>query len=132
MTPFQLITIPIAVGLAALSLRRLLRGDRPRWMLLSRLVVFAAAAAAIWNPEITNRVARALGIGRGADLLIYVVAVTVIVGFFYLYQANRRLEREITNLVRDLALDRAARPASPAAAESEGDLGPSPRPDVHP
>ena len=112
MTAFQAITIPILVALAALNLRAVLRAERPRLLRFLRFMVFAAAAVAIWNPELTNRTARALGIGRGADLLIYVVAIAVIVGFFFFYQTTRRLEREITGLVRDIALERAAR--SPA------------------
>jgi hypothetical protein len=119
MRPFQAVAIPIVAVLAVLSLRALLRGDRPRWVLLLRFVVFAAAAVAIWNPESTTRLARALGIGRGADLLIYVVAIFVVVAFFYFYQTTRRLERDITRLVRELALERAASVAPPPRSHDE-------------
>ena len=118
MTVFQVLTVPIAVVLAAFSLRGVIRGERPRLIRFVRFLVFATAAIAIWDPNLTNRVAQALGIGRGADLLIYVVAITVIVGFFYFYQTTRRLEREITGLVRDIALERAARSASRTPEET--------------
>ncbi len=121
MTAFQIITIPILAALAALSLRAVIRAERPRLMRFLRFVVFTAAAVAIWNPELTNRTARALGIGRGADLLIYVVAITVIVGFFYFYQTTRRLQREITGLVRDIALERAARSNATDVEDRGGD-----------
>ena len=107
MNLFQWIALPILALLGIRALALLARGARPRWwLLLSALIWFAAAVAVLW-PDLTTRVARVLGIGRGADLITYVVAILFIVSFFFLHQRYRRLEAELTRLVRRLALDKA-------------------------
>ena len=68
----------------------------------------AAAAAVIW-PEITSAIANVLGIGRGADLVSYGGIVAMLVGFWTLYVRLYRLRREITLLVRKLAILEARR-----------------------
>jgi hypothetical protein len=58
-----------------------------------------------------------VGIGRGADIVLYCA---VLVGTFVAFRlslAQRRLEREMTLLVREVALLRAEPPAAGAAAE---------------
>jgi small membrane protein len=109
MTLFQIVGAPVAALFAALSAYHLARGDRPRWLLLLRTLVLLAAAVAILQPELTNRIAHVFGIGRGADLMVYLMAVGVIGAFFYFYQKTRQLEGEITSLVRHLALERATK-----------------------
>jgi hypothetical protein len=56
-------------------------------------------------PEITNQIAHFLGIGRGADLLFYMA----ILGFAYLhmllYAKIKKLEDQITTIVRKQSLD---------------------------
>lgn len=73
------------------------------------LAVCAAAAAAIADPAITVRLARLLGIGRGADLVFYSGILFMIFGSFFVYLRFKRLEREITILVRQLAIRDAER-----------------------
>jgi hypothetical protein len=104
MIVFQLIAVPIVVLLLLRSAIRAVRGDRPRWTALLGIVVWAAAGTAILAPDLTNRVAGWLGIGRGADLLIYVVALSFAVVAFYFYQRFRKLESQITEIVRELAI----------------------------
>jgi hypothetical protein len=67
------------------------------------LVVVAAALQVIW-PNSASSVARALGIGRGADLVLYTTTVVMMAGFFLVYIRLRRLQRSVTLLVRELAL----------------------------
>jgi small membrane protein len=110
MTLFQQVGVPLAAFLTAHSAMRLISGKRPRWLLLLRTLVLMAAAVAIAEPELTNQMAHVLGIGRGADLMLYFMAVAVIGAFFYFYQKTRHLEGEITKLVRHLALESAPIP----------------------
>ena len=93
---FQQITLlAIALALCA-TVVALVRGRaRPGEGLLLGLVLASAA---------TSRIARALGIGRGADLVLYSTVVVMGVGFWMVYIRLRQLRREITLLVRHLAL----------------------------
>ncbi len=110
MKVFQWISLPL-IGLLALnSLIRIARGRWPRWIHLASATVWLAAGAAIAVPDTTTSIARVLGIGRGADLLIYVVAIAFIVVTFYFYHRYRQLTIELTRLTRHLAL-KSARPS---------------------
>ena len=75
--------------------------------------IWLTALAAITVPDATAMLARALGIGRGVDVVIYL---SVPLGFylvFRLYEKIERLNRELTKVVRHLALRE--RPVAPPA-----------------
>ena len=123
---FQLIAIPIT-GLALfVALLRIVHGSRPRWSNWLAAIISLAAGAAIYEPEITTTVARLLGIGRGADLLIYGVVIAFVISWFYFYQQHRKLQSALTSLVRKLAVDEALKRDDPTAdttREPPGDDG---------
>jgi len=101
---FQQITLfAIALALCATIVAMVRGRARPGEGLLLALVLASAAAAIAW-PEATSRIARALGIGRGADLVLYSTVVAMGVGFWMVYIRLRQLRRDITLLVRHLAL----------------------------
>lgn len=107
MIVFQWIAVPLATLLFLHGAWRLLRGDRPRWSLALATLFWLAAATAIAWPELTNAVAGWLGIGRGADLLIYLTAISFFVSFLYFYRKHARIESAITEIVRELAIRQA-------------------------
>lgn len=112
MTAFQFIVAPLAVVLALRSVVGLLRGERPRWAGLLRAAIWTIAAVAVLRPDLTTVVANSFGIGRGADLVMYVVAIAFVAGFFFLYARYRRVEASLTALTRYLALRDAQPPVS--------------------
>lgn len=104
MSLFQAVLLIVAGILFAASLWALFRGRVRRWEGgLSALVWLIAALAIIW-PNATTRIAHAVGLGRGINLLVYCTVVTVLVGFTMVYVRLRKLRREMTLLVRQLAL----------------------------
>lgn len=112
---FQWLGLTAAV-LAALGVARAVRrhrlapGPGALWIAL-----WAAAGLFIARPEWTALVARRLGIARGADLVFYCGILGGMVGFLLVYARLRRLESQLTRLVRELALARAE------ATEAEDD-----------
>jgi small membrane protein len=99
MNAFQFIAIPICVALAivASSRRRTLLSRRQSlfWVFL-----WITAAVVISLPELANRIAHMLGIGRGADLVLYTMCFAAILMARYFYHRQRRLETIITEIVR--------------------------------
>jgi small membrane protein len=85
-----------------------------------RLVYLACAAAGIVlviDPQLSTRIANTLGIGRGADLIFYLA---IIMALFYgvaSHSRTRRLERQITLLVRQQAIQHPVKEEGQAAAE---------------
>lgn len=55
-------------------------------------------------PEITNRIAAVLGVGRGTDLLFYLSVIGFGFMLLLLYSRIRKLERQFTELVRRQAI----------------------------
>ena len=80
-----------------------------------RLLVLAFAVFAVLTvlfPSVLTRVAHLVGVGRGADLLLY-ATVLVLLGFLALQEARTKAaEKRTTYLARRLALDEAEPPAS--------------------
>ena len=104
MTLFQWIAIPplllLLVATAAATVRRRIR---PRAGIFWSLLWLSAATAMRW-PDLTVRVARLVGIGRGADLVLYVAVGVMSIGFFLVFLRLRRIEEDLTRIVRALAL----------------------------
>lgn len=120
MNVFQWITLPILGLLFAADLRGLLfkrpffRRDR-----MIRCVLWLAAGVAIFDPIITAVLANAIGIQRGADLVLYTFALAFLATSFYFYSRSIRVERQMTELIRHIALQEARTSGEPR------DIGPS-------
>jgi len=67
-------------------------------------LVGLAALIAILQPGITTKIAAAFGIGRGADLVFYVAILLMFLGFWMTYMRLRHLRKEMTSLVRHIAI----------------------------
>lgn len=75
--------------------------------LMSRLAVLGLLAAGVLfviNPDLTTRIARAVGVGRGTDLLFYLFCLASITVFLKLYKKNRTVEEKLTEVARQVAL----------------------------
>jgi len=60
----------------------------------------------IW-PDLATAAANAIGIGRGSDLLLYVFIIGFLFGFVNVSSGLRRAERQITEIVRAIAIENA-------------------------
>jgi small membrane protein len=95
-----------ALGFAVLLLREKAPGQKLAVRRLAGLVVAVAGIAAVMWPNTTTVVANAIGVGRGTDLVLYVL---VMVFLYYAVATSQRLhqlEHKITELTRALALSR--------------------------
>ncbi len=109
MTAFQIFAISILVVLTVWELRGLWRRPSALGLPMIRIAVWISAVVAIANPGLVQRVADTLGIGRGANLVSYLFSLAFLATSFYFYSRYVRLERQITELVRHIALAQARR-----------------------
>jgi hypothetical protein len=119
MSFFQYIGLGVFGFLVAVNLRSLYRGHSARGASLAWLSVLCAGAAAMIAPNETTRIARSLGIQRGADLLLYTSILAGLVMFFLIYTRMRKFDRQITLIVRRFAIDNAQAPTGLGAMVSE-------------
>jgi len=66
-------------------------------------VIFAIVSIAV--PAVISRIAHFVGVGRGTDLLLYVLVIAFLLQILSSFRRNAALERQITRLARRVALD---------------------------
>src|SRR5699024_6736296 len=104
-----LLVLGIVVIVAWLFVKRGAKQLAVRRLLIIAFAVFAVAA--VLFPGMLTRAANLVGVGRGADLLLY-ATVLVLLGFLALPEARTKAaEKRTTYLARRLALDAAEQPA---------------------
>lgn len=104
MTAFQFLLILGIVVVAVLAIR-FLRGERS--LAIKRIFALIAALAAVLAilfPELLTLVANFFGIGRGADLLLYVSIIGVLLFAVATVRAKARSDARVTELARSVAL----------------------------
>src|SRR5271165_4053464 len=122
MTSIQVILI--ALSLLAAIVGSFAFQSRLAYRLLG-VIFFVIATGFIVFPDSTTKVAHVLGVGRGADLLLYLSLFAGIHAFLLLYLRTRRLERKMTELIRAVAILNAQDFGSgqPASGRVIGDPG---------
>ena len=76
-------------------------------LLITRLAGFLVAGAwivAVLYPDLLTQIGNAVGVGRGTDLLLYVLVVVFTFTTVGWYQRVRQLDEQVTQLTRSLAL----------------------------
>lgn len=110
-----------AFMLATLALGLVMRRRSPPLGIALVLIALAGTWFA-WQPDALTVVARRLGVGRGTDLLVYLwlpVSMLVLAGIAV---QLRYLQRQLTLLAREVALERARRDHNAWEANPTGNL----------
>lgn len=102
----------IALGLfACFALSRVFLQYRKKQVSLQWLLSFGFLWVAVlivaFIPWATDILAKLVGVGRGADLLVYCAIVVLMYAVYRLLVNQQKLERDITVLTRKVAIDRA-------------------------
>ena len=103
MTPFQwFFGGLLAVAIVAEIGFQLTRMTRRR-ISMFRMLVWSVALFLVLSPGLLQRIASETRVGRGADFLLYMLALSFPVACFYLLHAIEEQRQQITQLVRVLA-----------------------------
>jgi hypothetical protein len=74
------------------------------WKRIALVALIAVGIIAVLSPESTNQVAHVLGIGRGADLLLYLTVVAFVFVSLNVYLKFRDLEHDLAQIARSVAI----------------------------
>lgn len=91
--------------------RVFLRYREKRIGLLTTLVwcaVWMGIVTFVWWPRVSDIIANSIGVGRGVDALLFVAVIILFYGAFRLYIKIDFIERQLTDLVRKIALREAS------------------------
>jgi hypothetical protein len=113
----QIFLIAAALGVLVLLLRSRASARTRAWKKIIVVALTALAVASILRPELTQKAANIVGVGRGTDLLLYLLTAVFLYVALGFYLRFRDVERQLTVLARRIALDEAeangSRPAPP-------------------
>jgi len=115
------IKVILVVVLAAFAVFLMIPGRGQRHVAIRRLVMLvllALVVLAVIFPSAVTAVAHLVGVGRGADLLLYGLIVVFAGNSILVQRRHRNTEREITILARQLAILQASKPTELPAAET--------------
>ncbi len=102
-----LIKVILLVGIVTVTmmLTRSTAGARHQAVRRLLLIAFVGlAVVAVMFPALLTQVAGWVGVGRGADLLLYVLTMTFLGFVAASYRRMRQMEQQLTVLARELAL----------------------------
>ncbi|WP_125609605.1 DUF2304 domain-containing protein [Specibacter cremeus] len=102
------VQVALVLAVIGVSFALMRGGSNARHLAIRRmmLMLFALLAAfSIFFPTILTLIARFFGVGRGTDLVLYALIVSVLVFMATTYQRFRQMEETATKLARRLALD---------------------------
>lgn len=105
---FKLIQIVLLGGIALMILHAIAqyrRSDIGLLQLVAWLAIWSAGALVVVFHESATAFANSLGVGRGADLVMYVSIPILFYAVFRLRIRTERLSRELTDVTRELALE---------------------------
>lgn len=108
-----IIQVLLLVAVAAMGWMMLRSPGGARHLAARRLITLAFVAfamVAIAFPGLTTSLAHLVGVGRGADLLLYALVVAFLAQVLSSFRRNAARERQITRLARRMALDHAPEP----------------------
>ncbi len=106
----KVLLIAAALGFGVLLVRERAPGRQQLLRRLAGLIVVGLGIVAVLWPMITTQVANAIGVGRGTDLVLYVLVMVFVYTALATSQRIHHLERQLTLLVRELAIQRAEQP----------------------
>lgn len=104
----QLILVVAVVAMAVLGLRSRATHGVNAWKKLLFAALLVVVVIAVLSPALVNRTANWIGVGRGTDLVLYVLAVAF--GFYVVndYLRGQDAREELHRLARRIALVEAA------------------------
>lgn len=112
----MLIRILLLSMFAFIGFQFFLRRQKLPMHIVILFLILGTGGVFVIFPQIPDELAHLVGIGRGADLITYLVEVSVLFVLLHYYTKFVELESQITQLTREIALLNVRRPAKPPSS----------------
>lgn len=103
----MIIRILLLSGIAAIGWSVFLKRNRLPFHIIIVFAILVVGAAAVLFPDSSDDVAQFVGVGRGVDLITYLIEIAVLFVLLHYYTKFVELQRQLTGVVRELAIMRA-------------------------
>jgi hypothetical protein len=116
----KILLIAGLIGFAALELRGRGSAGHLATRRIVAVLILLLGITGVFFPDLVTQIANAVGVGRGADLVLYALVIAFLFSTLGLYQRLRKLEDRYVELSRRVAIDEAlhstTEETAPAAA----------------
>lgn len=102
--PIQLVLLMFIIFAASRAVMQFRGGSIRFGAMTFWLGIWAVALVAIFYPEETTKIARAVGIGRGVDIIVYVSIAILFYLVFRLHVYMEDLRSQLSKLIREISL----------------------------
>lgn len=99
----QILLLLIPVSALILTLRRLQQRSLTLWGAFVWSVLWVGAGTVIVHPRFASIVAELLGVGRGADVVVYFTVLFLLYLVFRIFLRIEKIERDITKIIQHIA-----------------------------
>jgi small membrane protein len=103
----MIIRILLLAGLASIGWLVFLRRNKLPFHIVTVFGLLIAGAIAVVAPETADNLAHFVGVGRGADFVMYVSIVAIFFVLVHYYTKFVELQRQLTTVTREVAILRA-------------------------
>lgn len=100
----QIILVFFAVLAILRTISRFRAQMLPLWSLAGWVLVWLGVIGLAVMPNLASQAAKLVGVGRGADLVVYLALFLLFYLTFKQFSTIKKMEREITTLTRFLAI----------------------------
>jgi hypothetical protein len=100
----MIIRLLLLFGLGSIGWLIFLRRNRLPIHIMTVFLLLGAGAVAVVMPETTQEAAELVGVGRGADLITYIAIIAVMFVLLHYYTKFVDLQRQLTEITRELAI----------------------------
>ncbi len=104
---FQFFLIAFSVYAIARSMKQYAQKRVSKYWVAVWSVLWIVVIGVALMPQITDHIARYVGVGRGADLLVYLAVTFLLYAVLRMMIRQQKMSEEITELVRKIAIDHA-------------------------
>jgi hypothetical protein len=105
MSIIQVLILLFALFAISRTIRQFKQGALSIAWLIVWIVFWIVVGIVVLSPQTTDAIAKLVGVGRGADFVIYISLVALFYLVFRMFVKIEDVEREITKLVRKLAIE---------------------------
>ena len=108
MTIIQIILLVLVLLVVWRLYKRLIAGELTKGEFAEWFLLWLTAAFLVIVPDSASYLASLVGVGRGSDLVIYLALLLAFYLLFRIFVRLERTERDLTAIVRELALKKKA------------------------
>jgi len=104
MNKAQLILLALIALIVIKIVRQLIKRKIYTQEFLGWFIFWGVVAYIVINPQFTQFLAEKMGIGRGADLIVYFSLIFIYYALFHIFAKQKEMEQSITVLGREIAI----------------------------